>query len=80
MVRSTLAATVTSFLGWTTINPSYRAETSLAQPEKPGKRMLYFASISVNGPVKYRDVPRSIGDLEAPDNRMPVGRRWGWLW
>jgi hypothetical protein len=42
--------------------------------------MLYFASIGVSGPVKYRDVPGSIGDLEAPDNRVPVGRRWGWLW
>jgi hypothetical protein len=35
--------------------------------------MNYFAHISKIGPVKYRDVLGAIGDLEAPDNFMPIG-------
>jgi hypothetical protein len=33
--------------------------------------MTYFANISQRGPVRYRDVPGSIGVLEAPDKPMP---------
>jgi hypothetical protein len=36
--------------------------------------MPYFANISQRGPVKYRDVPGSIGVLETPDNPMPIGQ------
>jgi hypothetical protein len=35
---------------------------------------VYFANVSRRGPVKYRDVPGSIGILEAPDNHMPIGQ------
>jgi hypothetical protein len=35
--------------------------------------MPYFANINRAGPVKYRDVPGSIGVLEVPDNFMPIG-------
>jgi hypothetical protein len=35
--------------------------------------MPYFAHISQTGPVKYRDVPGSIGILEGPDKPMPIG-------
>jgi hypothetical protein len=43
--------------------------------------MPYFANLSINGPVKYRDSPAgSIGVLEAPDNHMPIGQAMcrGW--
>ena len=33
----------------------------------------YFAHISQRGPVKYGDVPGSIGVLEALDKFMPIG-------
>ena len=33
----------------------------------------YFSNISQRGPVKYRDVPGSIGVLEARDTHMPIG-------
>jgi hypothetical protein len=33
----------------------------------------YFAHISSRGPVKYGDVPITVGVLEAPDKLMPVG-------
>jgi hypothetical protein len=33
----------------------------------------YHADISQRGPVKYDQVPASIGVLEAPDKPMPVG-------
>jgi hypothetical protein len=33
----------------------------------------YFAHISKTGPVKYGDVPGSIGVLEAVDKPMPIG-------
>jgi hypothetical protein len=36
--------------------------------------MPYFANITPHGPVRYRDVPGSIGVLEAPDNAMPIGQ------
>jgi hypothetical protein len=36
--------------------------------------MPYFANISRAGLVKYRDVPGSIGVLEAPDKFMPIGQ------
>jgi hypothetical protein len=35
---------------------------------------VYFANVSKAGPVKYRDVPGSIGVLEAPDKLMPIGQ------
>jgi hypothetical protein len=34
----------------------------------------YFANLSKRGPVKYRDVPGSIGVLGAPDEPMPIGQ------
>jgi hypothetical protein len=34
---------------------------------------MYCANISQNGPVKYDDIPGSIGVLESPDNHMPIG-------
>ncbi len=33
----------------------------------------YFAHISQKGPIRYRDVPGSIGVLEALDKFMPIG-------
>ena len=33
----------------------------------------YFAHISHNGPIRYGDVPGSIGVLEAHDKPMPIG-------
>ena len=36
--------------------------------------MPYFANIRQRGPVKYRDVPGSVGVLEAPDKFMPIGQ------
>ena len=33
----------------------------------------YFAHISQNGPIRYGDVPGSIGVLEAHDKPMPIG-------
>ncbi len=33
----------------------------------------YFAHISHDGPIRYRDVPGSIGVLETPDKPMPIG-------
>ena len=36
--------------------------------------MPYYANISKTGPVKYRDVPGSIGVLESPDNFMQIGQ------
>ena len=35
--------------------------------------MPYFAHISQRGPVKYDQVPGSIGVLEAIDKPMPIG-------
>ncbi len=35
--------------------------------------MRYFAHISQRGPVKYDQVPGSIGVLEALDQFMPIG-------
>jgi len=41
----------------------------------------YFAHISAAGPIRYGQVPGSIGVLEAPDKRMPIGEArcvtWG---
>ena len=41
----------------------------------------YFAHISQNGPIRYGDVPGSIGFLEALDKFMPIGEAhcitWG---
>jgi hypothetical protein len=34
---------------------------------------MYYAHISQKGPVKYDDIPGSIGVLESPDNHMPTG-------
>jgi hypothetical protein len=36
--------------------------------------MPYFANIKQTGPLKYRDVPGSIGILESADNAMPIGQ------
>jgi hypothetical protein len=36
--------------------------------------MPYFANLSQTGPVKYRDVPGSVGVLEALDKPMPIGQ------
>ena len=33
----------------------------------------YFAHISQKGPIRYGDVPGSIGVLEALDKFMPIG-------
>jgi hypothetical protein len=33
----------------------------------------YFAQISGAGPVRYGQVPGSIGVLDAPDHLMPIG-------
>jgi hypothetical protein len=33
----------------------------------------YFAHISHDGPIRYGDVPGSIGVLEARDKPMPIG-------
>jgi len=33
----------------------------------------YFAHISADGPVRYGQVPGSIGVLDAPDKPMPIG-------
>jgi len=35
--------------------------------------MRYFAHISQRGPVKYDQVPGSIGVLEALDQFLPIG-------
>jgi hypothetical protein len=35
--------------------------------------MTYFAHISLAGPVKYEQLPGSIGVHESPDNPMPIG-------
>jgi hypothetical protein len=36
--------------------------------------MPCFANITHRGPVKYRDVPGSIGILESLDKFMPIGK------
>jgi hypothetical protein len=33
----------------------------------------YFAHISAAGPVRYDQIPGSIGVLDAPDHAMPIG-------
>jgi hypothetical protein len=40
----------------------------------------YFAHISGAGPVRYGQVPGSIGVLDAPDHPMPIGTAYevGW--
>ena len=40
----------------------------------------YFAHISQNGPVKYDQVPGSIGVLEAVDKPMPIGEAHCQTW
>jgi len=40
----------------------------------------YFPHISQSGPVRYGDVPGSIGVLEPPDQFMPVGEAHGVTW
>jgi hypothetical protein len=40
-----------------------------------GRRLVpCFANINRAGALKYRDVPGSIGVLDAPDNAMPIGQ------
>jgi hypothetical protein len=36
--------------------------------------MPYFANVTQRSPVKYRDVPGSIGVLVSPNNAMPIGQ------
>ena len=40
----------------------------------------YFAHISAAGPVRYGQVPGSIGVLDSPDHPMPIGTAYeaGW--
>jgi hypothetical protein len=33
----------------------------------------YFAHVSAAGPIRYRQLPGSIGVLDAPDKPMPIG-------
>jgi len=40
----------------------------------------YFAHISQKGPVRYGDVPGSIGVLEAPAKPMPIGEAHCLTW
>jgi hypothetical protein len=40
----------------------------------------YFGHISSRGPVKYGDVPGSIGALEAPYKPMPIGEAHSTTW
>jgi|SRR5271166_3182613 len=40
----------------------------------------YFAHISQKGPVRYGDVPGSIGVLEVPDKPMPIGEAHCLTW
>ena len=42
--------------------------------------MPYFAHISQRGPVKYDQVPGSIGVLEAIDKPMPIGEAHCMTW
>jgi hypothetical protein len=39
-----------------------------------GNAIPYFANVTQRGPLKYRDVPGSIGVLEALDQPMPIGQ------
>jgi hypothetical protein len=41
---------------------------------------MYFAHITQNGPVKYGQVPGSIGVLEAHDKPMPIGEAMCIAW
>ncbi len=41
--------------------------------EDPIRPTMYFAHITQKGPVKYGQVPGSIGVLESLDNPMPIG-------
>ncbi len=40
----------------------------------------YFAHISQKGPVRYDELPGSIGILEAPDTSMPIGSANCFTW
>jgi hypothetical protein len=60
-------------LGWMPINPLYRAEMTYARRKKQGKGMIHLAHISHKGPVKYGQLPGSIGVHDALDNPMPIG-------
>ena len=33
----------------------------------------YFAHVNATGPIRYSQVPGSIGVLDAPDKPMPIG-------
>jgi hypothetical protein len=35
--------------------------------------LCYFAHVTAAGTIRYRQVPGSIGVLEAPDQSMPIG-------
>ncbi len=41
---------------------------------------MYYAHVSEKGPVKYGQVPGSIGVLEAPDKPMPIGEAHCLTW
>jgi hypothetical protein len=42
--------------------------------------MMYFSRVNQNGPVKYEQVPGSIGVLESLDNSMPIGEAHRKTW
>jgi hypothetical protein len=46
----------------------------MSDATRAGGRVRYFANIKQRGPMKYCDVPGSIGVLEALDNPMPIGQ------
>jgi hypothetical protein len=42
---------------------------------------VYFANVGpMKGPLRYRDVPGSVGVLESLDNPMPIGVAHGVTW
>ena len=55
--------------GWMPVDSVYRAERFHARRKKPDKGMMYFAHISLDGPVKYRRPPGSIGFPIRPTTR-----------
>ena len=46
---------------------------SIGRPLVHAEMPRYFAHISQKGPVRYGDVPGSIGILESLDKFMPIG-------
>jgi hypothetical protein len=53
-----------------------RSNQPRLQPRKEAGRAMspaYFTNISASGPVRYGQLPGSIGVLEALDKPMPIG-------